>query len=194
MQLVKLSVPQARLYTLIDELLWQEWDPFGVNDIPESRDEYQLYTSQVVRLATHGATYEEIAQKLLTIEQETMGLFGNPEKNRNVAMKALQTASQCLIGQQSFTLTKEIVLDTYKQLLKGSLSLDAADRWAYELIQLADQGSISYQPSEDEQIIWKLILYLYGINLPNPNDLAKPMNTRSDIIDFLKQQGIHDLS
>ena len=30
---------QKQLYKKIDEILWKEWDPIGVNDIDDVRDE-----------------------------------------------------------------------------------------------------------------------------------------------------------
>ena len=34
---------QLGLYKRIDEILWEDWDPIGVNDVEEARDEYQSY-------------------------------------------------------------------------------------------------------------------------------------------------------
>ena len=31
---------QKKLYKAIDEILWKDWDPIGVNDIEDVRDEY----------------------------------------------------------------------------------------------------------------------------------------------------------
>ncbi|GAB3796303.1 hypothetical protein GCM10028819_13650 [Spirosoma humi] len=88
----RLTDKQNQLYTFIDELLWQEWDPIGINDCFEVRDEYSSYASQVFSLVIHGATAEELAQKLLSIEQETMGLLGNIEKNSELARKVIKAA------------------------------------------------------------------------------------------------------
>jgi len=56
---------KSKIYKLIDEILWKDWDPIGVNDIPSARDEYQSYTPQVFSLKTANADPEKIAQHLL---------------------------------------------------------------------------------------------------------------------------------
>ena len=75
------------LYKTIDTFLWKEWDPIGVNKFPEARDEYQSYLPEVFRLKTSGANEESIAQYLLKVEIERMGLSGNLENCKRVAHK-----------------------------------------------------------------------------------------------------------
>lgn len=36
---------QILIYKRIDEILWFDWDPIGVNQIEEARDEYQQLPS-----------------------------------------------------------------------------------------------------------------------------------------------------
>lgn len=94
----RLSKEQNQLYELIDNLLWEEWDPIGVNDNPNIRDEYQSYTPQIFSLILKGGTIEDIAQKLLSIETEWIGLDDSDEqilnKNRQIAQKMITTAKQ----------------------------------------------------------------------------------------------------
>lgn len=92
----RLNDKENQLYTFIDELLWQEWDPIGINDCIEVRDEYSSYAGQVFSSAIRGATAEEIAQKLLSIEQELMGLLGNIEKNSELARKVVKAAGKVI--------------------------------------------------------------------------------------------------
>ncbi|MGM9510149.1 hypothetical protein ACS5NO_20610 [Larkinella sp. GY13] len=89
----RLSDKQNQLYNYIDELLWREWDPIGINDCFEARDEYSTYAGQMFSLVVRGAIAEELAQKLLSIEQEMMGLSGNMAKNLELARK-LKRASE----------------------------------------------------------------------------------------------------
>jgi len=88
----KLSEQQNQLYNFIDDLLWEEWDPIGINDIPEARDEYSSYTPQIFSLAIHGASHEDIVEKLRRIEINWMGLVSNAERNMKLATKILQAA------------------------------------------------------------------------------------------------------
>jgi hypothetical protein len=58
----------------IDRILWEVWDPIGVNKISPARDEYSAYVNGVFQLLTSGASGEEIAQHLLTIVHDRMEL------------------------------------------------------------------------------------------------------------------------
>ena len=70
----KLTSEQNKLYKRIDNLLWEDWDPIGVNDHESARDEYQSYLPQVFRLVNEGAKISEIADYLDTIVTESIGL------------------------------------------------------------------------------------------------------------------------
>jgi len=76
------------LYQKIDEILWDEWDPIGVNDTA-SRDEYQGYTPTIFNLIKKKTDKETIAQKLLEFEILNMGLLGNIEHCIQVAEKII---------------------------------------------------------------------------------------------------------
>jgi hypothetical protein len=72
------------LYETIDLILWNDWDPIGINDIAP-RDEYQSYTPTIFKLKTNGADKETIAKTLHEIETVTIGVAGNIEHCRHVA-------------------------------------------------------------------------------------------------------------
>ena len=55
-------------------VLLRDWDPIGVQDVPEAQDEYDSYVGGVYRLLASGATAQEIAEHLLRIEMFQMGL------------------------------------------------------------------------------------------------------------------------
>jgi hypothetical protein len=78
---------QIILLGAIDDILWNDWDPIGVNDIDEARDEYQSYTPLIFDLKCNGAGKEAIAKKLHEIETGAMGLFGNIQRCNQVAEK-----------------------------------------------------------------------------------------------------------
>jgi hypothetical protein len=65
------------LYRQVDEILWKEWDPLGVNEIPEARDEYYSYIMGIINLLYKGSSANEIAEYLYEVESDTMGMFGN---------------------------------------------------------------------------------------------------------------------
>jgi hypothetical protein len=55
-------------------VLLRDWDPIGVQDVPEAQDEYDSYVAGVYRLLASGASAHEIAEHLLRIEMFQMGL------------------------------------------------------------------------------------------------------------------------
>ena len=67
------------LYKKIDEILWFDWDPIGVNDIA-LRDEYQSYVPEIYGLVKSNANRQEIANRLFKLETETIGMSGTQEK------------------------------------------------------------------------------------------------------------------
>jgi hypothetical protein len=47
----KLPPEQLELYQKLDEILWADWDPIGISDVSEARDEYYSYLPRVFHLA-----------------------------------------------------------------------------------------------------------------------------------------------
>ena len=78
---------EQTLYRQIDEILWTEWDPIGINDCEQARDEYYGYLPHVWRFKLQGSDPEKIAQYLFEIETNRMGLNGDIEHCRKVAKK-----------------------------------------------------------------------------------------------------------
>jgi hypothetical protein len=78
----------TNLYEAIDLILWNDWDPIGINDIAP-RDEYQSYTPTIFKLKSSGADSETIAMTLHKIETETIGVLGNIDRCRQVAAKII---------------------------------------------------------------------------------------------------------
>lgn len=76
---------EAELYRRCDEVLHYLWDPIGVREVPQTRDEYNSYLPQVFGLVRDGAPEDEIASYLLKIETERMGLTADPKNARVTA-------------------------------------------------------------------------------------------------------------
>ncbi|SEL89174.1 hypothetical protein SAMN05421740_112137 [Parapedobacter koreensis] len=89
-----MTFEQKILYQKIDEILWSDWDPIGVNVYEEARDEYYGYLPQIFGLKIHGANQETIASTLFKIETETMGLLRNIEHCREIAGKIVELNSK----------------------------------------------------------------------------------------------------
>lgn len=77
---------QNKTYAAIDEILWFDWDPIGINNVAP-RDEYQSYTQTIFGLKLSQASVDIIAQKLYDIETNTIGIYGDFERCREIAKK-----------------------------------------------------------------------------------------------------------
>jgi hypothetical protein len=84
-------VDQAiRLQRAIREALLKEWDPIGVKDIPEARDEYSGYVGPVYELLRSGATEKEVFEYLWWTETDQMGLLGDRSATERFAHRLLE--------------------------------------------------------------------------------------------------------
>ena len=70
----------------------RDWDPIGVNDVPEAQDEYDDYVPELVALLARDATEQEIANALYQIETVTMGLNGAPSEALLLVARRLREA------------------------------------------------------------------------------------------------------
>lgn len=64
------------LYKRIDDILWFDWDPIGINDLAP-KDEYQAYVPEIFGLVKAKADRQEIANKLHKIETDNIGIGGS---------------------------------------------------------------------------------------------------------------------
>ncbi|HDS85026.1 MAG TPA: hypothetical protein ENN97_07530 [Phycisphaerales bacterium] len=75
-----LSEKDKEFYKRVDEVLYYVWDPIGVSDSPEARDEYCSYVSKVFSLLSQNADSERIEEHLIDIEKYTMGLISSKKR------------------------------------------------------------------------------------------------------------------
>ncbi|MEI6140999.1 MAG: hypothetical protein WCP85_17155 [Mariniphaga sp.] len=86
------NISTARNFALcqkIDDILWFDWDPLGINDIAP-RDEYQSYVIDIFELVKAKADRQTIAEHLYKIETNNMAIGGNFEKCLTIAEKILK--------------------------------------------------------------------------------------------------------
>jgi len=69
---------QKELYRRVDEVLHYVWDPIGVAEVPQARDEYYTYLPRVFSLLQSRAPTSEIVDFLVTTQSETMGSGESP--------------------------------------------------------------------------------------------------------------------
>jgi len=79
----------AALSDAVDRVLWEHWDPIGVNDNPAARNEYSSYVPSVVRLLQDGADAFKLAQHLHSLERVSMGVETYPDHRARVAQRLL---------------------------------------------------------------------------------------------------------
>lgn len=84
--------PAGRIWLTIQnqicKVLNADWDPIGVADIVE--DEYEMYVEHLHSLLAKGASEQDIAEYLLWVELERMGLTGTPTDQRLQVARNLQ--------------------------------------------------------------------------------------------------------
>jgi hypothetical protein len=86
----QLSPEQLVLYKEIDNILFYTWDPIGISDIEDARDEYYAYLPTVFKLVLSNSTAEIIANYLAEVTMY-MGLDPNRTHDLKVASMLLET-------------------------------------------------------------------------------------------------------
>jgi hypothetical protein len=85
----KLPPRHLKLYEVVDEILYRDWDPIGVADVPEARDEYRAYLPQVFAMLLSGAGTAAIAGYLSFVRVERIGLDADDKHDLEVTSKLL---------------------------------------------------------------------------------------------------------
>lgn len=84
-----MATKKQLLFEQIDRILWNDWDPIGVNDSSEATDEYRSYVPQLLKLKLEGADKTKIADHLHHIETVNIGLNGNKIHCKEIAQKII---------------------------------------------------------------------------------------------------------
>lgn len=74
----------------IRKVLWEDWDPIGVNDEPAVSDEYDAYAGRIHTLLQNGVTDVEMIAHLRGIETDRMGLHGQTDEQLAVVAAKLR--------------------------------------------------------------------------------------------------------
>ena len=78
---------QLELYRGIDEILWSDWDPIGINLLSSNRSEYQSYIPVIFSMVLKNASSLELEQYLDDVVKNRMGLRSSKKSNKPVADK-----------------------------------------------------------------------------------------------------------
>lgn len=82
----------------------RDWDPIGISDIPEAKDEYDAYADLVLgMLINENATAEDIANYLFNIATEHMAL-----SDREMAKLCERTAAAIVALRSNYSSMEEL--------------------------------------------------------------------------------------
>ena len=74
---------------VIRQVLFDDWDPIGINDIAP-RDEYDSYIGGVYRRLVSGCTEDELCKYLGELETTAMASPTNADHRRMIARKLME--------------------------------------------------------------------------------------------------------
>jgi hypothetical protein len=69
----------------VDEVLFYVWDPLGVSDAPEARDEYSSYADHMWRMVLGGCSKADISDYLTEVTTERMEVAQHKEGDDEIA-------------------------------------------------------------------------------------------------------------
>ena len=79
-----------RYLEAIKTALLNEWDPIGVRQFPEAKDEYDSYAPHICTLLITRRPQQEVYDHLWWLETERMGLTGNRQATERFAERLLR--------------------------------------------------------------------------------------------------------
>jgi len=85
----KLMPQDEELYKRIDEFVHYIWDPIGIREIPQARDEYNSYLAAIFSRVKAGNA-DEIVEYMKSAAEENMGLSFDQEKAKKIACVLLE--------------------------------------------------------------------------------------------------------
>ena len=84
-----MSTREAELLRRVKTILWDDWDPIGVNCFPDAHGEYDSYASALLCRILHGDSAQDLDFHLSRIETDSMGLPQRPTSCRATAIAKL---------------------------------------------------------------------------------------------------------
>jgi hypothetical protein len=96
----QLNPNEKELYRRTDEILHYLWDPIGVSDVPQARDEYYSYLPGVFSRLIDNSKDHEIAAYLTKVEEGSMGMTPNKEKALQIARMLIE-AKEWIVDEAS---------------------------------------------------------------------------------------------
>lgn len=91
-----MKTKHKKLYDAVDKILWEKWDPLGVNDIEDARDEYYSYIPKITELLIKGRDSFKITQHLYDLTTISMGGLGDKKRDQVVSKLLLEAGEKIL--------------------------------------------------------------------------------------------------
>ena len=81
---------ELKLWHQVDEILWKYWDPIGVNDCEEARDEYYGYITAIIKLLKNNCDSYKLSNHLHQLRINSIGLRENLVEDQKVAKQLIK--------------------------------------------------------------------------------------------------------
>lgn len=75
----------TKSFKAVRKILMDGWDPIGVSGAIVANDEYDTYVNKILSIPKDELSNETLANYLITVRQELMGLTANDEKDKKIA-------------------------------------------------------------------------------------------------------------
>lgn len=82
------------LIAKVRRMLWEEWDPIGVNEYSEASDEYDSYATEIAALIERHQSEKEIFDHLWRLETGHMGLEGDRDNTLRFSKRIAEMAAE----------------------------------------------------------------------------------------------------
>jgi hypothetical protein len=86
-------------------------------------------------------------------------------------------------------LTLDILVSKLQEILNKQASREDVDRWAYLMIQKAEQGLLLFEPKDSKELIWDTVMFLYGIDIQSEPSVY--LTSDDEIVEREKMLLIH---
>ena len=80
----------STIYRKVADIMWNDWDPIGVNELFEDKSEYDGYIPSIYAIAESSRDADVVAYEMVKIEKERMGMDGNLQQAKIAAEKIWQ--------------------------------------------------------------------------------------------------------
>lgn len=90
----KLNAKEKRLYDRVRQILWEEWDPIGINYSDVAAYEYDSYAKTTFRFLLNGCDAYKLAKALDEFSRSSMGITVKPQDKTSERVAALLLAAK----------------------------------------------------------------------------------------------------